>query len=342
MKITLERTKNEAYEITNEPANDNKVQVASPTQPPVLQPVEPVTLHLTKGVNAKQYRKKVFVYAFQVDSPVTIDKSWGRSSCGVGDWLLISGTSDAYTVPHSEFIHTYEPVPHGVAHTFHKKAKVLAAQVATPFTWRTGTIENEKLLTVRVGEFIVQDEQKNQYVVDERAFQATYELVAQLTSPALSTDALAIRALQGRRVSHAVMPNADGVILPNSLFWRVWTTAMVAVILYNIFMLPFRLAFDFHSTNAAYLVLDYVGDTILIIDVILRFRLAFECEGMLIVDRSVIRERYMRSSFLFDCIACIPLDFIMIGIGMQPLLRLGRLIKIGHSITKTTNMEKRQ
>ena len=65
----------------------------------------------------------------------------------------------------------------------------------------------------------------------------------------LDANSAAIRALKGRGDDSKLQHVDPRVILPSSLFWQVWQAAVSCVTLYNLFMLPFRWAFIFHSTQ---------------------------------------------------------------------------------------------
>ena len=69
-------------------------------------------------------------------------------------------------------------------------------------------------------------------------------------------------------------------------------------------------------------------DALLLLDVYFRFRVAFLRDGALVTDLAQIRQHYRSSWFVYDLAAAFPLDFIMIRVGMQPLLRVGRLLKL--------------
>jgi len=50
------------------------------------------------------------VYAFETDSPVTVEKSWGTSSGKVNDWIICGSNGDVYMNSAQEFMANYEPV----------------------------------------------------------------------------------------------------------------------------------------------------------------------------------------------------------------------------------------
>ncbi len=101
------------------------------------------------------------------------------------------------------------------------------------------------------------------------------------------------------------------------------------MLLYNVTLVLFRIAFAPDSSHASPLVFDYVGDALLWIDIALQFRLAFERDGALVTDKAQISARDRESGMLlYDGIARAPIDVVMIAIGMRPELRLGRILKI--------------
>jgi len=124
--------------------------------------------------------------------------------------------------------------------------------------------------------------------------------------------------------------NQAWTISPNSTLYQYWQIALVLVVLWNAIVLPIRFGFVPTLDFPLVLVVDYAGDLFLILDILLRFRLRFVHSGGEVLDTSVISRRYLRGFFVADALASLPLDFGMIALGMTPLVRLNRLIRLLH------------
>jgi len=87
----------------------------------------------------------------------------------------------------------------------------------------------------------------------------------------------------------------------------------------------YMFAFD-SMTLGLHLVL-YTCDLVNVINMAATFRLAYEDEdGILVTDLSLIRRRYLKSTFFVDVLSAVPFELFVIGYpASTPLLRLNRL-----------------
>ena len=122
--------------------------------------------------------------------------------------------------------------------------------------------------------------------------------------------------------------NTEFVIHPYSHFRRIWELFLLVIILYNCVVIPFRIGFEPSRQRWEYYLFDYLGDCILIADVVGNFYLAYLSKmGFFVRDLQSIRHHYLTTWFVYDVISVLPLDFIMISTGMNALVRLPRLLK---------------
>eukprot|EP00002_Diphylleia_rotans_P023918 TRINITY_DN4714_c0_g1_i4.p1 TRINITY_DN4714_c0_g1~~TRINITY_DN4714_c0_g1_i4.p1 ORF type:complete len:1498 (-),score=299.51 TRINITY_DN4714_c0_g1_i4:714-5207(-) len=101
-------------------------------------------------------------------------------------------------------------------------------------------------------------------------------------------------------------------------------------ILYNIWMIPFRIGFA-SQVGGFLLPLDYITDMIFIIDICANFYTTHLNElGARVTDPILIRRRYLKGWFWFDAITMIPLDLWVFSTGLKyiGLLRLPRFFKV--------------
>jgi hypothetical protein len=99
---------------------------------------------------------------------------------------------------------------------------------------------------------------------------------------------------------------------PEARSTQVWDIISTFLILWVAFVVPYRLGFDVvvELTSPAF-VIDCLIDTFFLVDVQLQFRTAYLLPtGFLEVRWHVIAKKYMRSWFLVDLVASLPLTYI--------------------------------
>lgn len=92
---------------------------------------------------------------------------------------------------------------------------------------------------------------------------------------------------------------------PNSKFIRSWQVLIVFITIYNAFIIPFRIAFK-NKFDGIWIVLDIIGDVILIIDILIRFNLGYIEYGEYIQDKKKIAQHYRSRLFFRHFFASIP------------------------------------
>ena len=122
--------------------------------------------------------------------------------------------------------------------------------------------------------------------------------------------------------------NAARTIDPNGRFYRCWFVLLTTVTLYNALVLSFRIGFLPSDVSPALLFFDYLGDAIMIADILLNFRLRYMEKGTEVRDVHLIAHRYLHSWLVPHVLCSLPLDFAMVAIGMQPLLRMNKWLRV--------------
>ena len=121
-------------------------------------------------------------------------------------------------------------------------------------------------------------------------------------------------------------------IHPESKVVIIWESLIVLVTLYNYLAIPFRIAFQ-TSSDGIWLILDILSDSILIIDIFLRFNMGYIDQGAFINDKQKIHQHYRANDFKINLIASFPIDILIrvlfpslpgYVIGIARLLRLLR------------------
>lgn len=127
---------------------------------------------------------------------------------------------------------------------------------------------------------------------------------------------------------------------PDSAFRRIWNVALLVVLLYNAWSIPFRLAFE---SSVSSFVVDWALDAVLFVDMHLCYcKFSFVQEGELITDKEKVKQRYISGQFRLDVLSTFPLDliaflsliefpslgFILALLRVPRLLRLTRLLSL--------------
>ncbi|XP_069018492.1 cyclic nucleotide-gated channel beta-1-like [Embiotoca jacksoni] len=117
-----------------------------------------------------------------------------------------------------------------------------------------------------------------------------------------------------------------------NLMYVLWLFLVCLAWNWNVWFIPVRWAFPYQTPdNICYwLVTDYVCDLIYILDItIFQPRLQFVCSGDIVCDKKEMRKNYMKTKrFKFDVASLVPLELFYFKTGINPLLRLPRLLKI--------------
>uniref|UniRef100_A0A4W6DCY9 Cyclic nucleotide gated channel subunit beta 1b n=1 Tax=Lates calcarifer TaxID=8187 RepID=A0A4W6DCY9_LATCA len=117
-----------------------------------------------------------------------------------------------------------------------------------------------------------------------------------------------------------------------NIMYVLWMFLVSLAWNWNVWFIPVRWAFPYQTPDNIYywLVIDYLCDLIYILDItIFQPRLQFVRGGDIVCDKKEMRKNYMRTKrFKFDVASLVPLEIFYLKIGINPLLRLPRLLKI--------------
>ncbi|KAM9754591.1 uncharacterized protein ACNS7B_007482 isoform 2-T2 [Menidia menidia] len=117
-----------------------------------------------------------------------------------------------------------------------------------------------------------------------------------------------------------------------NLFYVLWMFLVSLAWNWNVWLIPVRWAFPYQTPDNIYywLVTDYLCDLIYILDIaVFQPRLQFVRGGDLVCDKIEMRKNYMKKMrFKFDLVSLVPLELFYFKTGINPLLRLPRLLKI--------------
>ncbi|KAG7214882.1 hypothetical protein INR49_005151 [Caranx melampygus] len=116
------------------------------------------------------------------------------------------------------------------------------------------------------------------------------------------------------------------------LMYVLWMFLVTLAWNWNAWFIPVRWAFPYQTPDNIYywLLTDYVCDLIYILDItVFQPRLQFVRGGDIVCDKKEMRKNYMKTKrFKFDVASLVPLEIFYFKTGINPLLRLHRLLKI--------------
>ena len=99
------------------------------------------------------------------------------------------------------------------------------------------------------------------------------------------------------------------ILVPGSPISTIWTLLAASAVLFVAGELPVRLAFLKTDDSCGYYVLDRVLDAFFMLDVVINFVSGYQnADGQLVVEPRQVAIRYLRSWFILDLVATIPLD----------------------------------
>ncbi|CAG9467891.1 unnamed protein product [Pedinophyceae sp. YPF-701] len=152
----------------------------------------------------------------------------------------------------------------------------------------------------------------------------------------------------GARFQHVALRGAGEskfVIHPMSAGRRYWDVLIMLITVFNVIVVPARLALfwareDDRSLNA-WSVVDICMDLMFLFDIALNFNtgIIYESDQVVVMDRRVIATSYVRSWFFLDLVSSVPLDLILVGEGggagrlnkipkVFKILRLSKLLRL--------------
>ncbi|XP_041864724.1 cyclic nucleotide gated channel subunit alpha 2b [Melanotaenia boesemani] len=121
------------------------------------------------------------------------------------------------------------------------------------------------------------------------------------------------------------------VVSPSDNAYYHWLFVIAMAVLYNWCLVVARACFDELqvSNYICWLVLDYLSDTVYIMDSCVRLRTGFLEQGLLVKDHAKLRDSYVRTmQFKLDVVSILPTDLAYISTGIHtPQLRFNRLLR---------------
>ena len=130
----------------------------------------------------------------------------------------------------------------------------------------------------------------------------------------------------------------SNVIDPNGHFRRKWDFIQMLLLTYVAFGVPYRIGFAHHVLLwSGWFWFDVFCDLFFVADIWVSFRTAFyNVRAELVVEQRLISKHYLRTWFVVDVAACLPVHYITFALNsegdsstrMVKLLRMLRLLKL--------------
>ncbi|VAI84824.1 potassium channel KOR1 [Triticum aestivum] len=128
----------------------------------------------------------------------------------------------------------------------------------------------------------------------------------------------------------------DHIILPDNKLYLLWTKFILVWAVYSSFFTPFEFGF-FRGLPDKLFVLDIVGQIAFLIDIVLKFFVAYRDPDTYRIVRNPtsIALRYCKSSFIFDLLGCFPWDIIYKACGSKEEVRYLLWIRLTRALKVT-------
>ncbi|XP_035034985.1 cyclic nucleotide gated channel subunit alpha 2b [Hippoglossus stenolepis] len=121
------------------------------------------------------------------------------------------------------------------------------------------------------------------------------------------------------------------VVSPSDDAYYRWLFVIAIAVLYNWFLVVARACYDELQVGnyICWLVLDYLSDTVYLMDTCVRLRTGYLEQGLLVKDHAKLRDSYVRTlQFKLDVLSILPTDLAYIVTGIHtPQLRFNRLLR---------------
>lgn len=135
-----------------------------------------------------------------------------------------------------------------------------------------------------------------------------------------------------RPATKATKPSRWALVLdPHGTILTVWMGVVTLAVLYNLWTCIAREAFVEIRIGyeAAWFALDAICDLIYVLDIVVQLRTTYLERGLTVQDQRKLARYYCRSkSFIIDLVSLLPLDLVQFAIGIHPMIRFPRFVKI--------------
>ena len=125
------------------------------------------------------------------------------------------------------------------------------------------------------------------------------------------------------------------VIHPAGEIMFYWLGIVTVAVLYNLWTCIARETFREiqNNYNSVWFSLDALCDFIYIMDIFVQFRTGYLLQGLMVYNTQQLCKNYMKNPyFIVDLVCLLPLDFLQFSLGIHPMLRFPRFLKVYRSV----------
>ncbi|KAI4339051.1 hypothetical protein MLD38_024035 [Melastoma candidum] len=136
-------------------------------------------------------------------------------------------------------------------------------------------------------------------------------------------------------------PRKRFMVHPDEWWYVLWTHFILIWAIYSSFFTPLEFAF-FRGLPENLFLLDIAGQFAFLLDILLRFSLAFKDSRShtMVFDRTRIAVRFLKSRFAVDLLGCMPWDAIYKASGRKEIVRYLLWIRLSRVLRVTEFFEK--
>ena len=134
------------------------------------------------------------------------------------------------------------------------------------------------------------------------------------------------------------------VLHPDGRLMFYWLGIVTLAAFFNLWTCIAREAFREIQNGhlVVWISLDVLCDVIYICDIIVQFRTGYLDQGIMVYDSKLLAKRYIASKSLYiDLVCLLPLDFLQFVVGIHPMLRFPRFLKVYRYFTFMYMLESR-
>lgn len=133
-------------------------------------------------------------------------------------------------------------------------------------------------------------------------------------------------------VFDSILTFVHETLVPGSRVGNTWLLFILLLTMYNILLIPFRLAFVPYTIAATitFAIIDFFVDVCLLLDMILQFFIPFQSREGLEKDAKLTARHYVLSWFAIDLLSLLPIDLALIipFPALVPFFRINKLIRM--------------
>ena len=134
------------------------------------------------------------------------------------------------------------------------------------------------------------------------------------------------------------------VVNPDENFMFFWLGVLTMAVLYNLWTSIAREAFKGiqRGYEPIWLTMDAIVDVIYLMDIGIQLRTGYLEKGLIVYNSKKLSRHYIFSKYFFlDLVSLLPLDLLQFYIGIHPIIRFPRFVKIYRSYRFTYMVETR-